>query len=233
MNCIEAAELLGARADGELDPAQARAVDEHLADCARCRAAAQSLEALGRAVALACPAQPAPARLRASLRASLRALDGHRDARRVPAGWLAAAPGLAALLLVAWILVAQPWSGLEPAPAGTRVVYHIAGNEHVASSLRTLRNHLEAAPDAKIVVVAHNHGVEFLLQGARDDGGRPYAAQVRELRARGVEFRVCSNTLTRRQIDARSVIAEAQLVPSGIAEISRLQAREGYTYLRL
>jgi hypothetical protein len=55
---------------------------------------------------------------------------------------------------------------------------------------------------------------------------------VRELRERGVEFRVCTNTLTRKHIDARTVVPEAVLVPSGIAEMSRLQGREGYTYLR-
>ncbi|MFN3565196.1 MAG: DsrE family protein, partial [Burkholderiaceae bacterium] len=63
--------------------------------------------------------------------------------------------------------------------------------------------------------------------------GRPYAEIVRDFRERGVEFRVCTNTLTRRQIDTAAVIPEAVLVPSGIAEISRLQAREGYVYLRL
>jgi|GEM_PF-381866 len=231
MNCIEAGALLGARADGELDPAQARAVDGHLATCVRCRAAAQSLEALARAVALACPAQPAPARLRAAVRSSLRAVDGDRGTHRVPTGWLAAAPGLAALLVAAWILVAQPWS--VPPPEGTRVVYHIAAAESVDAALRTLRNHLEATPEAKVVVVAHNNGIEFLLHGAADASGRPYTELVRELRGRGVEFRVCGNTLARRSIDAGKVISEANMVASGIAEISRLQAREGYTYLRL
>lgn len=54
-----------------------------------------------------------------------------------------------------------------------------------------------------------------------------------EFRARGVEFRVCNNSLSRRQIEADAVIPQAVVVPSGIAQTSRLQSREQYVYLRL
>jgi hypothetical protein len=33
-------------------------------------------------------------------------------------------------------------------------------------------------------------------------------------------------------MDASAVIPEATIVPSGVAEIGRLQAREGYVYLK-
>jgi uncharacterized protein len=231
MNCSEVSRLLSALVDGELEPGAADAVSQHLLACARCRSGADSLRALRDAVIRACPAEPAPSRLRANLRAALGAQDPVRLASWT--AWLVGTPGLAALLLVAWLLAAQPWNRPVPSMGGARVVYHVAGNDNIGAVLRTLRNHLDAAPEAKIVIVAHNSGIEFLLQGAADDSGRPYAAAVSEFRARGVEFRVCTNTLTRRQIDMRAVIPEAVLVPSGIEEISRLQAREGYTYLRL
>jgi hypothetical protein len=48
-----------------------------------------------------------------------------------------------------------------------------------------------------------------------------------------VEFRVCSNALTRAHIATHTVTPEAVRVPSGIAEIGSLQGREGYTYLRV
>jgi hypothetical protein len=48
----------------------------------------------------------------------------------------------------------------------------------------------------------------------------------------GVEFRVCHNTLESRHIDPANVVAEAKVVPSGVAEIVRLQAREGFVYLK-
>jgi len=47
-----------------------------------------------------------------------------------------------------------------------------------------------------------------------------------------VEFRVCNNTLVSRKIDAAKVAMEAKIVPSGVAEVARLQAREGFVYLR-
>jgi uncharacterized protein len=231
MNCIEVSRLLSAHGDGELEPGAANAVDQHLLACVRCRAGADSLRAVRAAVARACAAEPAPSRLWADVGTALRAQEPART--RSWTRWLTAAPGLAALLLVAWLLAAQPWNSSIPPMAGARIVYHVAGNDNIDAVLRTLKNHLDAAPEAKIVVVAHNSGIEFLLQGAADDRGRPYAAAVSAFRARGVEFRVCTNTLTRRQIDTRAVIPEAVLVPSGIVEISRMQSREGYTYLRL
>ena len=46
-----------------------------------------------------------------------------------------------------------------------------------------------------------------------------------------MEFRVCNNTLKSRHIDPKRVIPEATIVPSGVAEIARLE-KEGYVYLK-
>jgi hypothetical protein len=48
----------------------------------------------------------------------------------------------------------------------------------------------------------------------------------------GVEFRVCEFTLQSRSIDKAKLLPEAKVVPSGVAEIARLQARERYAYIR-
>jgi intracellular sulfur oxidation DsrE/DsrF family protein len=47
-----------------------------------------------------------------------------------------------------------------------------------------------------------------------------------------VEFRLCNNTLVSRKIEKSKVIADVSIVPSGVAEAARLQAREGFVYLR-
>jgi intracellular sulfur oxidation DsrE/DsrF family protein len=113
-----------------------------------------------------------------------------------------------------------------------KVVYHVNDASNASAALRNIRNHLSASPQATIVLVAHGPGIDFLLDGAIDKDGRPYDVAVRELAKRGVGFRVCNNTLEGRQIDPGRVLPEAVIVPSGVAELSRLQAQEGYVYIK-
>lgn len=112
-----------------------------------------------------------------------------------------------------------------------KVVYHINDASVARPALRNMENHLDADPSVKIVVVTHGKGIDFLLNDAKDAKG-PFEPQVADLRNRGVTFDVCNNTLKGRKLDASAVIMEAQVVPSGVAEIARLQAREGYVYLK-
>ena len=113
-----------------------------------------------------------------------------------------------------------------------KVVYHMNDGGNPMAALNNIRNHLNASPKAKIVVVTHGPGIDFLLDGAKDKNGNPYDAVVQELVNRNVEFRVCNNTLQTRQIDRSRVIPEATIVPSGVAEIAKLQVREGFAYMK-
>jgi intracellular sulfur oxidation DsrE/DsrF family protein len=113
-----------------------------------------------------------------------------------------------------------------------KVVYHLSeGLDQASRALANIRNHLQADPEAKIVVVTHGDGIKFLIDGAQDRNGAPYDAAVGALASRGVEFRVCNNTLVTRNIPANKVSMDAKIVPSGVAEVARLQAKEGYAYL--
>lgn len=114
-----------------------------------------------------------------------------------------------------------------------KVVYHVNDSAAQASAaIRNINNHLEVNPKAKIVVVTHANGVDFLFEGAKDRNGNPYTVGVEELKSRGVAFDVCEITLRNRQLTKSQFIPEASFVPSGVAEITRLQQREGYAYLR-
>lgn len=114
-----------------------------------------------------------------------------------------------------------------------KVVYHINNTEAQAmDALRNIGNHLEVNPKAKIVVVTHARGVDFLMNDAKDKNGNPYNIRVEELKAKGVQFDVCQITLRNRKLTRDQFIPEATFVPSGVAEITRLQQREGYAYLR-
>ncbi|MFO1362183.1 MAG: DsrE family protein [Burkholderiales bacterium] len=114
-----------------------------------------------------------------------------------------------------------------------KVVYHFnEGLAQATNGLRNINNHLEVNPRAKIVVVAHAQGVDFLLKDARDKNGNPYEVAVQDLKARGVTFEVCEITLRNRKLAKSRFIEEATYVPSGVAEITKKQQREGYAYLK-
>ncbi len=114
----------------------------------------------------------------------------------------------------------------------TKVVYHINDSNRAMDVLRNVGNELSVDPTARIVVVSHAKGVDFLMDGAKDKNGNPYEIPVEALAAKGVTFDVCEITLKSRKLSKDQFIPEASFVPSGVGEIAKLQYREGYVYLR-
>lgn len=137
---------------------------------------------------------------------------------------------LAALLLLPMALPVEALS----AEAGRvhHVVYHIDDTARAVPAIRNIGNHLKAAPNTRIVVVALGLGVDFLLQDAKDERGNPYEPMIDDLMLAGVEFRACNNTLVSRQIDKARLHPDVAIVESGVAEITRLQLTDGYAYLK-
>jgi intracellular sulfur oxidation DsrE/DsrF family protein len=121
-----------------------------------------------------------------------------------------------------------------PAPGEpVKVVYHMnEGIDKAPQALRNIRNHLSVDPKAKIVMVSHAAGIDFLMKDKKDANGNPFEVTVQDLVSQGVEFRVCEITLKQRNIDKKQLIDEVKYVPSGVAEVSRLQFQEGYAYLK-
>jgi intracellular sulfur oxidation DsrE/DsrF family protein len=139
---------------------------------------------------------------------------------------------IAAVLVAAGMGAAAMHAAAAPGDP-VKVVYHVNQNiDQAADAIRNIRNHLSADPKAKIVVVTHAGGINFLLRDAKDKNGNPFEVAVQDLTSKGVEFRVCNFTLQSRNIDPKLVLEEAKIVPSGVAEVSRLQAEEGYAYLK-
>jgi len=114
-----------------------------------------------------------------------------------------------------------------------KVVYHITtGIDTAVSALSNVRNHVAADPKAKIVVVTNGPGIDFLLADAKDSKGREFSSTVSSLAGDGVEFRVCNNTLVSRNIDPDKLLMETKLVPSGVAEATKLQFKEHFAYIK-
>jgi uncharacterized protein len=117
--------------------------------------------------------------------------------------------------------------------AEVKVVYHLSeGIPQASRAIGNIRNHLNADPTAKIVVVTHGLGIDFLINGATNQMDQPFAGGVADLVNKGVEFRVCNNTLVSRKISADKLLMEAKVVPSGVSEVAKLQANEKFVYLR-
>ena len=113
-----------------------------------------------------------------------------------------------------------------------KVVYHINDTSVARLAMNNVKNHIDAEPGAKIVVVTHGKGIDFLLNDAKDPQGNSYTAQIAGLKDMGVTFDVCANTLKARKLTSDAVILDAQVVPSGVAEIAKLQYKEGYVYVK-
>ena len=134
------------------------------------------------------------------------------------------------------IIVTLGLCGLSlAAMAQDKVVYHIDNAAAQATKgLRNIRNHLDVAPDTKIVVVTHADGVDFLMEGAKDEKNPNinYAALISALKARGVTFEICEITLKNRNLKKDQFIMDADFTPSGVVRVAQLQTREKAAYIK-
>ena len=116
-----------------------------------------------------------------------------------------------------------------------KVVYHIDNAAAQATKgLRNVRNHLDVAPDTRIIVVTHAEGIDFLMEGAKDakNPDIDYPSLVSALKARGVRFEVCEITLRNRDIKKDRFIMDADFTPSGVVRIAQLQNHEQFAYIK-
>ncbi len=133
---------------------------------------------------------------------------------------------IASALVVA--ALAAPGQALAQDP----VVYHIDDMSLQAlKGLRNIRNHLDVDPAAKITVVTHALGVDFLLEGQKDVNGSPFAGPVSALVARGVKFEICEITLKNRNLKKEQFLQEAEFTPSGVVRLAKLQ-KAGAAYIK-
>ena len=138
-------------------------------------------------------------------------------------------------LLLGLVAVFAALSVGSTAWAQDKVVYHIDNAEMQATKgLRNIRNHLDVAPDTKIVVVTHSDGVDFLFQDAKDkkNPNVEYGSLVSALKARGVSFEVCEITLKNRDLKKEQFSLDAEFTPSGVVRVGQLQSREKFAYIK-
>lgn len=121
------------------------------------------------------------------------------------------------------------------AAAQDTVVYHFDDAQAQATKgLRNIRNHLDVAPDTRIIAVTHANGIDFLLDGAKDNKNPSvdYASLISALRARGVVFEVCEITMRGRNLKRENFNMDANFTPSGVVRIAQLQIRSNAAYIK-
>ena len=114
-----------------------------------------------------------------------------------------------------------------------KVVYHVMDTEAQGTlAMGNIRNHLRADPSVKITLVALFKGIDLLLEGTADKNGNPYALAIEELAGKGVQFDICKNSMDFFKVNPGQVLPQVKVIPSGVAEIARLQAQEHYVYIK-
>ena len=136
---------------------------------------------------------------------------------------------LLALVLIG--LGTPAWSD-QTADTWEKIVFHLDESVNARWAMMLANSYMDDSPKARIVFVAYGPGVDFLLEDAEDRRGNPYDPAVRSLVERGVEFRLCASTLSARSIAREDVLDSVVIVPSGVAEIARMQIKEAYAYLK-
>lgn len=142
-----------------------------------------------------------------------------------------------ASVVALWMVAGQPVAAQEEY-APQKVVYHINqsgtdGNSNYKGALNNIRNHINAVgkDNIDLRVVMHGDGLG-LLEEAKDDQG--IQTSIVSLKDEGVQFVVCNNTLTGRNIDPEEDLFDVwpeDIVTSGVAELGKLQM-EGFAYIK-
>ena len=116
-----------------------------------------------------------------------------------------------------------------------KVVYHINIDDTkvLNTAMKTIQNHLNAVStnNLDLRVVLHGDGIALLLL---TNGDPTLQDKVKKLKRQGVRFIVCNNTLQSRKINFNKDlydVSEEDIVPSGVAEIARLQS-QGFSYVK-
>ena len=93
----------------------------------------------------------------------------------------------------------------------------------IVNQLKNLTTHW---PNAQYEVVIHSMGLPFVMSAKSKQ-----IDAIKELRAKGVRFLVCENTMKSQKVSKDQIISEVEYVPVGIAEIVEKQ-EQGWTYIK-
>lgn len=149
------------------------------------------------------------------------------------------------LVLITLLALATTLAQADQRYGQQKVVYHVNGYDAKTqtAALRNVQNHINAvgAENLDVKIVMHGNGVSLVLEPDAIEGTKMKAgnatpemqARIAGLKDQGVAFQICANTLKGRKVPMEAMydVTEADIVPSGVAELSHLQ-QMGYTYIK-
>jgi intracellular sulfur oxidation DsrE/DsrF family protein len=109
-----------------------------------------------------------------------------------------------------------------------RIVFQFTNADTIQQKAFTkqLQNITDYWPNVKIEVVLYNKGLEYLMTDFSK-----HITEIEALKAKGVNFVVCENTMKQRKIDKSKFIQSATYIPAGIIEIVEKQ-EQGWSYVK-
>jgi intracellular sulfur oxidation DsrE/DsrF family protein len=126
------------------------------------------------------------------------------------------------------LTVATAMQAQNPDNTPYKIVFQLTSADTAVQRavIKQITNVLNAAPKSQIELVCHNAGISILVTE------KTYQAEkIKMLRAQGVAFVACENTMRDRNIKREALVPEATTVPSGIVEIVKKQ-RKKWAYIK-
>ena len=140
-------------------------------------------------------------------------------------------PRLLTMTLLACVALAPGICSADTERPG--VVFHLDSETSMNRMLAQVARHSAFNPDIETRVILIGNGVKPALEGAEDANGGQYSAQMEQLMASGIRIFACEATLNYYNMTEDDLAFGVETVPSGVAALGRLQARQGWGYIKL
>jgi intracellular sulfur oxidation DsrE/DsrF family protein len=117
----------------------------------------------------------------------------------------------------------------EPEPTMSTVFHFADGAEEQTHAVANVANLLadESTEVENVVLVANGAGIKLL---STETSRVP--DEVRDLVEDGVSFRACRNSMEAFDMSEEDLVEGVETVPAGVGELTKLQALEGYAYIK-
>lgn len=134
----------------------------------------------------------------------------------------------AVIAFVGLYFLPTPATFAQQAPSH-KIVMQLSSNDTMVwkGLMNNLRNLKEGWGDSlQLEVVAHGPGIELLMQQKTTQ-----LETIRKMKAKGIIFYACENTMKEKKIPVEAIILEANFVRMGIGHIV-IRQEQGWSYIK-